>query len=151
MVEFSTNPETLENLVESFEIYMWGLRLCHVPEKFALPTMCKVLGLRFDLESTNHRKRERERRRFAAFRERAYSLVSGYFGDLGSNAYALLAVMSDFASHPFVCRTQSVSANVLQARVGHWVETFVTEAMKTDFDFGDYVQGHLTMFGLRAA
>ncbi len=101
--------------------YMEALQAFGVPPEFVLPIVCKALAIHFDIECQDAKRRKREIERYAEFRESMVELRCRYYDTLGANAYALLNIISDIASHPSVypapstvkmgCRSEQASGS----------------------------------------
>jgi len=143
---FNINFERLKRLETSFRESVNRLNSYPVPQEAFLPLVCIALNLEFDIQSEDAAKREKEEDRFRAFKNGAQSLVTKYMNELGENAYAVLSVITDIASRPFLYRTPSWMVDRLQKRAGNWFENFVHEIHKPDFQIEQYLASVMIWF-----
>lgn len=136
--EFDVDFEDLKKMELTFLEYMRNLKRFYVPSDFVLPVVCKALGIEFDLDSADDKKKERERNRLMKFRKKIDSLTDSYYDELGSNAYAVLNIMSDLATHPVHYNSSTVTDR-WQKHTGNWIESFINKIESRNFSFEDYL------------
>lgn len=136
-IKFEILPDKLEKLKRKFIEYSNKLSACPVPDEKAIPLMCKVLGIKFNLEKQG-KEFEKEKKRRDEFKARADSLLKNYYGQSGANVYAVFNACTDYATH-------SKSGNVnffadgIKKKIGNWVESFSEERKKDDFSLENYI------------
>lgn len=136
--EFNVNFEKLKRLETIFRSYTEKLEDYEVPEKFVFPIVCKALETKFDIDNQDREKQEREKNRLNDFKKGVDNLTKDYYRQLGSNAYAVLNIISDIASHQKY-KAQSLMIDYLQKRTGSWLENFATVIRSENFDFETYL------------
>lgn len=67
------------------------------------------------------------------------ALCDRYIRDLGENAYAVLNVVTEFASHPPANRYVQRERNSLQRLAGTWLSTFALRCRQPGFDLTAYL------------
>ena len=137
-IHFDILPNKLETLRRKFMDYTEKLNELPVPQEKALPLMCKILNIKFNLEKKD-KELEIERKRRDEFKQRAEGLIDSYYHETGANAYSVFNACTDFASHS---KTGKVNffADSMQKKIGNWIEKFAVEREKTDFSLADYIK-----------
>ncbi len=67
-------------------------------------------------------------------------LCSSYEKELGTNAYAALNTMTDFASHPLSNRNVRRDRHSYQRLAGQWLDDFFSECRRPDFDLSYHIE-----------
>ena len=98
--------------------------------------LCRVFTIKVrkdDLE------RPRRREQLLGFRDHVNTLIDKYFNEIGSNGYAALNVITDFASRPRLYISPEAMVDGLQKRIGDWIGSFLTTIQDKKFHFDDYL------------
>jgi len=114
-----------------------NLKRFHVPKKEMLPLACKVFDITIADEELKRPKRVEQLKDFrVGFQE----MTSGYFDEMGENAYAALNVITDFASRPRSIYISPVAVmDSMQKKAGSWIDEFIPAIKDDKFDFGTYL------------
>ena len=144
--QFKVDFERLKKLEASFRESVERLNSYPVSEDAFLPLACVALELEFDLQSDDAARRAKEEERFHTFKHGAKTLVAKYVDELDANAYAVLSVITDIASHPFFYRTPGWMVDRLQKRAGCWFDDFVVEISKPTFQMDQYLASTMAWF-----
>lgn len=112
-----------------------ALREIEISQLMVLPLFCKIFGVKIDKNKMTDAKRE-------TLTLRAKQIMNSakeYFAEMGSNAYALFNVMTDYASFPADYSDNSITVHNLQHRVGRWVDEFIDANLKDGFSLSKYI------------
>ncbi len=123
----------IASLWEEFNKKLRELKKFYVPLDKWLPMYCMVYDVSAKKESRNQEKRSIER-----IKRINYS-IKEYAEELGYNAYGFFNVLTDFASFPSGPNETSYLANGYQRRIGNWMDSFLKDIYKDDFDFDKYI------------
>lgn len=125
----------IESVWTEFETKMEVLRSILLPESFALAIYCKVFNIIVDEENVTDSQKET-----LAIRAKQIIYTSDdYFREMGSNAYAMMNVLTDAASFPKWTNNRATFVNSYQRKVGKWVDNFIEENKKTGFNLSKYI------------
>jgi hypothetical protein len=141
--DFEIGFNHLKELETAFIAQMTSLKSFLVLDSLVLPFVCQALGLEFDLRATDHQKREREHHKFDILKEGIQALTEKYFSQLGKNGYALLNIVSDYASRPFGDPLLRMRISAFQKRTGSWIENFTGAVRASDFNVSTYLGPYL--------
>ncbi len=128
----------IESLWNVFENKLHQLKKITVPKKAWLPIYCKAFGV----DAT---KEELTKGQVDIMTDRACKIIKTsdeYAEELGENAYALMNVLTDFASFPVGTNNASTVVHGYQRKVGSWVNDFLVETNKEDFSLDKYIGEH---------
>ncbi len=130
-----SQAEEINALWERFEERLKRLKSVEVPQWLILPIYCKVFGLEID------QKKITKTQEFNYYLKAKQILNSAkeYFEELGSNAYALFNVLTDYASFPDGTSYASNYIHGYQKKVGNWIDDFLIVASKKDFLLTTYL------------
>jgi len=143
---FGINFGKLKKLETEFLEYMKNLKRYHVPEEYALSTICKVLNINFDISTESRKKRQRQIELFNEFKDKGGRLIKEYYENMGPTAYTLLNIISDIASNPIIRMGPGSMIDTYQKRTGAWIESFIKKIEQRDFDFKNYLGEYLVLF-----
>lgn len=136
---FFVEVDKLKKMETAFHKYANRLHDYFIPEIYVFPFVCKIFNLTFDLESDNKKKSEKEQNRLKDFKDHIYKLIGRYYSEFGKNGYAVLNVISDFASRPSIYSSPKLIIDSFQKRVSFWIEDFSQQIERNDFTFEDYL------------
>lgn len=142
--EFDIDFRKLKDLEKEFVDYMHNLKKYYVPEQYVIPLVCKALDLSFKLDG----KKEREtywQWKLENVKNEILRLQEDYFVTLGSNAYSVFNIISDFASRPDAYTPMKNMIDVFQKRAGEWMRSFVKDIDSEDFTFENYLADYLDL------
>lgn len=123
------------SLWKAFEKKMEDLRAVSLPLSSALPIYCKA----FDIVVKDEQVTESQKKILAQKAKQIINVSKDYFKELGNNAYAMMNVLSDFASFPEWTTNPSNYVDGYQRKVGKWVDTFLSETKKEGFTLARYL------------
>ena len=125
----------IESLWEIFERKMTALRNISLPVSCALPIYCKVFDIKKGKETISPAQKQ-------ILYDKAHQIINAgkeYFSELGNNAYAMMNVLTDYASFPAWSTGSGNYVGGYQRKVGQWVDEFLVEAKKDDFSLSSYI------------
>jgi hypothetical protein len=128
--------DRLAKLKSSFDAYLDALRACPVrPDEFGAFVRA-VLSIRVpeSLES-----KSREAADWEVLTAHIAALGDRYARELGNNAYAVLNVITEFASHPLANRHVHRERNSLQRLAGSWLRNFAQRCRQPGFSLAGYL------------
>ena len=129
------NIGEIGSLWSMFELKMTQLKETPIPFSQALAMYCKAFDVKIKKEDVTGIKEEN-------LRAKAMQIVKAskeYFKDLGNNGYAMMNVLTDFASFPEWTTSPYNYVDGYQRKVGQWVDDFLNESRKADFSPSKYV------------
>ena len=122
-------------LWKAFEAKMERLKNIPLPSSAALAIFCKV----FDIKVNEDEVTEAQKMNLSLRAKQIVKASKEYFKELGNNAYAMMNVMTDYASFPEWTTNQANYVDGYQKRVGLWVDDFIKESSKKDFNLSRYI------------
>ena len=122
------------SLWKSFEQKMIVLKGIRIPLSLALAIYCKVFDIIANEENENW-----HNPRILLSAEQILKSSKEYFEELGDNAYAMMNVLTDYASFPEWANNSAYLVDGYQRRVGKWVDEFIEEHNKDGFILSDYI------------
>ena len=123
------------SLWKAFEKKMEALRAISLPISSALPIYCKA----FDVIVKEDNLTASQKDILALKAKQIVNASKNYFKDLGNNAYAMMNVLTDFASFPEWTSSPCNYVDGYQHRVGKWVDDFLSETRKEGFSLSKYL------------
>ena len=135
-ISFDVSHERLEKLKTSFGSYLDALRACPVRSDQFTAFARAVLSIRVPEDSERN---SREAADWASLTAHLTALCDRYARDLGENAYAVLNVITEFASHPPSNRYVQRERHSLQRLAGTWVSAFAQRCRQPAFDLTAYL------------
>lgn len=122
-------------LWSNFEMKMSELKRIQISRSSALEIYCRVFDIKVNTESVTPLQNEGLFHRA----EQILKLSDEYFNEMGDNAYAMMNVLTDYASFPAWPKASTMYVDGYQRRVGHWVDEFTVEHRKSGFDLNGYI------------
>src|SRR4029077_11122893 len=129
-IEFDISHELLAKLKCSFGSYLDAVRACPVPSDQFGPFIRAVLSIRTPDKPKPNSRVAADWELLTAHLE---GLCDRYARDLGENAYAVLNVIPEFASHPPANRHVHRDRNSLQRLAGTWLSDFAQRCRQSEF------------------
>ena len=133
---FVENIGDIRKLEESLSERLHQLKSFYLSEQEMLPLVCRVFGIEVDADVVGRKRRVQE---LLDLRKHVDRLTQAYFSEMGSNGYAALNVLTDFASRPTGVISPEASMHGLQQRVGSWMDDFVSAIKSPGFDIDEYL------------
>lgn len=124
-----------DSLWAAFERKMEKLKSIALPSSSALAIFCKVFDLVYNEKEVTEAKKE-------ILSKRAEQIVKAskeYFKEMGNNAYAMMNVLTYYASFPEWTPNPSLYVDGYQRRVGKWVDSFIEEYENPEFNLSEYI------------
>jgi sulfur relay (sulfurtransferase) DsrC/TusE family protein len=135
LVNEAKNVEGIESLWEKFDKKMVFLKRIEIPDSMALPVYCKAFKININKDELSLKQKE-------DWAEKATQIINSaneYFAELGNNAYALMNVLTDYASYPAATSNTTILVNAYQRKVGDWIDEIIAASSKEDFNLYDYI------------
>ena len=129
------NIGDIGSLWKAFENKMTELKTIRFPLSLSLALYCKVFEIEYPEENNSWLTP-----RVSLSAEQVQKSSREYFRELGDNAYAMMNVLTDYASFPEWTNNRSYIIHGYQKRVGKWVDDFITEHNKEGFVLSDYIE-----------
>lgn len=129
------NIGDMGTLWKTFEQKMNYLQSIALPPSSALAIYCKAFAINVNPKEVTKTQEE-------SLSMRAKQIVTAskdYFKELGNNAYAMMNVLSDYASFPEWANGNTNYVDGYQRKVGRWVDEFIEESGKQDFNLSKYL------------
>lgn len=123
------------SLWKAFEEKMNYLRSISLPSSSALAIYCKAFDIIIDPKEVTDIQKEM----FALRAKQIVTASKDYFKELGNNAYAMMNVLSDYASFPAWANGSTNYVDGYQRRVGIWVDDFIEESERAGFSLSRYL------------
>ena len=123
------------SLWKAFEEKMNLLRSIPLPSSSALAIYCKA----FDIIVNPKEVTKTQKEGLALRAKQIVTASKDYFKELGNNAYAMMNVLSDYASFPEWANGNVNYVDGYQRRVGKWVDEFIEENKKANFSLSRYI------------
>lgn len=142
-LDFRIEKGKLDALRQKFETDAERLHFYRIPERTGLPLFFKALSL--PMLPTGDDVSQRTVDLFDGLHCVGNRLLSEYFGQFGTNAYALLNAATDLASHPDKVYGLTRSAHSMQTSAGTWSREFAAlvsdkeKPLDLDEYLGDYI------------
>lgn len=126
----------IHDLEQNMINHLQALRSLPMRSGDMLALACKVFEVRWrDNLSLSPRRVEEVK----AFRDQIVGSATAYFEEMGSNAYAALNVLTDYASRPSGVISPEARLHGLQRRAGQWADSFIEDARLNEFNMDDYL------------
>lgn len=125
----------IDSLWNDFTEKMVMLKNIEVCDWMVFPMFCKV----FDITVAEDEMSDNQKENWRVKIDHISSMAREYFDELGSNAYALMNVFTDYASFPVAAPNNATLIHAYQRRVGDWVDNIKQERKKADFNMSDYI------------
>lgn len=127
----------IQSIEESFIAKLNALHEIHVASELMFPMLCKVFNRKMD-ERQIQELTKNQREMAEMFVSKAQELIKEYTYEFGQNAYAMMNILTDFASFP-VGYSRFCDRSILQARVGNWMNDFVKRRSMSGFNLEAYI------------
>ena len=121
---------TAGSLWRSFEQKMKELRYIQVSPSLILEIFCMVFDIKVDKERVTPMQKEGLKRKG----EQITRLSDEYFNEMGGNAYAMMNVLTDYATFPAWPKNPTNYIDGYQRRVGQWVDDITKQHKIQGFD-----------------
>lgn len=115
----------LKELEAEFATHMKNLRKMTVHGQYLLPLSIFLLGLDFDLTTSNVKKREDEEKRLGDVVVTLNALIGRYVAQLGSTAYTAMNAATDLATHSPATAGRFATSATLQEQIGERSSAFL--------------------------
>ena len=125
---------SIASLWSEFEKKMVALQKISLPVSACLPIYCKA----FDINVKGRLTEDQQ----DILRLKAKQIMDAgkeYFRELGNNGYAMMNVLSDFASFPQWSSSPANFVDGYQRRVGRWVDDFLAASKQQGFSLAKYI------------
>ena len=125
---------SIVSLWSEFEKKMNALKEISLPVSACLPIYCKAFDINIKEKLTEDQKE--------ILRSKAKQIIDAgkeYFKELGNNGYAMMNVLSDFASFPQWSSSPNNFVDGYQRTVGRWIDDFLAASKKDDFSLSKYI------------
>ena len=122
------------SLWSEFEKKMVALQEISLPVSACLPIYCKAFDIKVKEKLTDDQK--------YILRLKAKQIMDAgkeYFKELGNNGYAMMNVLSDFASFPEWTSSHANFVDGYQRKVGQWVDDFLAASKQQGFSLSKYI------------
>lgn len=129
---------SIASLWAAFEKKMKDLKNIPLPISSALALYCKVFDIKIK-EEDEKKIKDVQKERLALRAKQIVNASKEYFKDLGNNAYAMMNVLTDFASFPEWTDNKANYVDGYQRRVGKWVDDILAEHKKGNFNLAKYI------------
>ena len=125
----------IDNMILAFGKKLTRLNSITIPQEMVLPTFVKVFSIPdIDSEDITPASRIKYLQQADSVRKAGAS----YYQELGDNAYAMMNVLTDFASFP-VGRVSQTMIHSYQSKVGEWVNDLLEESQADRFSLKDFI------------
>lgn len=135
-ISFDVSHERLAKLKASFGSYLHALRACDVPSDQFVAFARAVLSIR---DPKKIEPNSREAADWKSLTTYLTAMCEQYARELGENAYAVLNVVTDFASKPPASRYIQRERHSLQRLAGTWLNSFAQRCRQPAFDLATYL------------
>ncbi len=125
----------IEGIISTFEDKLGALNQIKIPQSMVLPIFVKVFSIP-DVDSEDITPASRLKYLIQA--DSVKKAGASYYDELGDNAYAMMNVLTDFASFP-VGRVSQTMVHGYQSRVGEWVNELLDAYGKNDFHMKSFI------------
>jgi len=129
------NIGEIGSLWSQFEKKMNQLKETPIPISSALAMYCKAFDIKIKKDEVSDNKKD-------ILRAKAKQIVTAskdYFKELGNNGYAMMNVLTDFASFPEWTTNPTNFVDGYQRKVGIWIDDFLKESQKEGFSPSKYI------------
>ena len=133
---------SLLSLRDDFTKKLRMLRDLKISKEWAIPLFCKFFKVSLNEVKFKWHLGARNQNQYRLYGRMAGQVrqsVEDYFTEMGYNAYAMLNVLSDYASHPSGALSQANVIPTYQRRVGEWLDEFPTLSQESGFTFDNYI------------
>ena len=125
----------IDDMINVFGKKLGELNDIKIPLEMVLPTFCKVFSVP-DIDSEDVTPASRIK--YLVQADSVKRAGASYYDELGSNAYAMMNVLTDFASFP-VGRVSQTHIHSYQSKVGEWINELLEAKSKDSFCLEDFI------------
>ena len=136
-VKFEIAHDRLAKQKQEFQVFLARLQACPVPSNAITGFASDVLG--FQPPPADLPRAEARWTAWENLRQLVAAASQRYEQDLGANAYAVLNVVTEFASRPPDNILVRRDRHSLQRRAGEWASQFSAKCAEEQFDLGQYL------------
>ena len=136
-VKFDIAHDRLAKQKQEFQAFLARLQACPVPSNVIAGFASDVLG--FQAPPADLPRAEARWTAWESLRQLVAAASQRYEQDLGANAYAVLNVVTEFASRPPDNILVRRDRHSLQRRAGEWASQFSAKCVEERFDLGQYL------------
>ena len=125
----------IDDIWSIFQKKILYLKNTELSPDYWLAIFCKVFGIMIDKNNISDRKVD-------SLIKQGKSILNAskeYSEELGCNAYALMNVLTDFASFPIGINGSTNYVHTYQHRVGNWINEFISAHRQKDFTWEKYL------------
>ena len=112
------------------------LQRYYVPETNMLGIFCRAFDIKVTKEVIEKPKRLEE---LKAIRNQVCKLSQSYFLEMGPHGYAVLNVLTEYATWPEGVIAPETCIHALQQKCGSWIDNFISAIQRPDFSFDSYI------------
>jgi hypothetical protein len=112
------------------------LQRYYVPETNMLGIFCRAFDVKATEEVMGKPKRSEE---LKAVSDQVYRLSQSYYSEMGPHAYAVLNVLTDYATRPEGVIAPETRMHALQQKCGSRIDDFISAIQRPDFSFDSYI------------
>jgi hypothetical protein len=141
MRRWQENLGDIKALEQLFIGKLRNLQRFHVPACWMLPLACKVFDVRLPSDTPIKPRRADELRQF---RQAIADLSSDYFMKMGEQGYAVLNVLTDYASRPVGVISPETMMDGFQHKAGDWINDFAQQIEQREFTFETYLADNMS-------
>ena len=125
----------VDDMIKVFGKKLGELNTIPIPENMILPTFCKVFSIP-DVDSEDVTPASRIK--YLVQADSVKRAGASYYDELGDNAYAMMNVLTDFASFP-VGHVSQTNIHSYQSKVGEWINELLEANKKVDFKLENFI------------
>ena len=97
---------------------------------------CRAFDIKTTKEVIEKPKRSEE---LKAIRNQVCRLSQSYFSEMGPHGYAVLNVLTEYATRPEGVIAPETCMHALQQKCGSWIDNFISATQRPDFSFDSYI------------
>lgn len=132
------NDDRLSRLQTEFIAWMQQLQNYPVADEYILALCARIMGIHFDIDTKDLKKRKKETDRAVSFQDDVERLKKKYCPKMGQTAYAVFNMATDYATHS----TNTLHIDGQQARVGTWLSEFCKASAVKSFSIDTYLSNY---------
>lgn len=133
---FQDNIGNIRALESALSGKLRKLKEYELPEEAMLPIACRAFGINLRPDELAKARRVES---IVAIRDRIRELTGTYFTGMGSNGYAALNVLTDYATRPVGVIAPEASMHGLQQKATDWMDGFLDDIATPGFALDRYL------------